>query len=110
MSERIRLVRNDTRPAIVVILTDEKTGTPLNVTGATVRLKFRQQGSTDLQATIIAALPDPENGVCVFFPSSAPEMLAGEAGNYEGEVEVTFSDGTIQTVFDTLRFRVREDF
>jgi hypothetical protein len=37
-------------------------------------------------------------------------MLQGEPGDYEGEIEMTFSDGQIQTVYDTLRFKVREDF
>ena len=110
MSEKIRLVQNDTRPSIVVTLSDEKTGTRLNITGATVRLYFRRVGFTELQATVTASITDAENGICVFFPSTAPEMLAGEAGDYEGEVEITFGDGTIQTVYGLLKFRVREDF
>lgn len=110
MSEKIKLVQGDTRPAIVVTLTDEKTGSPLNLTGATVRLYFRQVGFTELQATVVASVTDPEQGVCVFFPSTAPEMLSGVAGDYEGEIEITFADSTIQTVFGVLKFKVREDF
>jgi hypothetical protein len=37
-------------------------------------------------------------------------MLSGPAGEYEGEVEITFADGQIQTVYDVLKFKVREDF
>jgi hypothetical protein len=37
-------------------------------------------------------------------------MLQGAPGDYEGEIEITFSDSQIQTVYDTLRFKVREDF
>jgi hypothetical protein len=37
-------------------------------------------------------------------------MLLGEAGDYEGEIQITFSDGTIQTVYDLLKFKLREDF
>ena len=103
MSEKIKLVQGDTRPAIVVTLTDEKTGAPLNLTGATVRLYFRQVGFTELQATVVASVTDPEQGVCVFFPSTAPEMLSGVAGDYEGEIEITFADSTIQTVFVIMR-------
>jgi hypothetical protein len=32
------------------------------------------------------------------------------AGIYEGEVEVVFQDSMRQTVFDPLKFRIREDF
>jgi hypothetical protein len=37
-------------------------------------------------------------------------MLQGDPGDYEGEIEITFPDGQIQTVYDPLKFKVREDF
>jgi hypothetical protein len=37
-------------------------------------------------------------------------MLQGEAGDYEGEISITFSDGQIQTVYEPMKFKVREDF
>jgi hypothetical protein len=37
-------------------------------------------------------------------------MVLGEAGDYEGEIQITFVDGTIQTVYDLLKFKLREDF
>ena len=33
-----------------------------------------------------------------------------EAGFYEGEIEITKSDGNIQTVNDLIKFNVRDDF
>jgi hypothetical protein len=110
MTEKIRLVRGDTKPAIVCNLTDQNTGSPIGIEGATVRLKFRESGADQLTATVIGVVTDPVNGQVVFYPSSAPEMLQNSAGDYEGEIEITFQDGTIQTVFDLLKFRVREDF
>jgi hypothetical protein len=53
---------------------------------------------------------DGANGQVAFYPASAPEMLAGDAGDYEGEIQITFVDGTIQTVYDLLKFKLREDF
>ena len=32
------------------------------------------------------------------------------AGTYEGEIVITYSDGRVQTVFDRLKFKVRDDF
>jgi hypothetical protein len=46
----------------------------------------------------------------VFFPASDPAMLQGAPGDYEGEIEITFVDTTVQTVYDLLKFKVREDF
>jgi hypothetical protein len=110
MSERIKLVRNDTRPALVCTLTDDTTGEAININGATALLRFREAGSTTLQATVPGFVTDGNAGQVAFYPASAPEMLQGPDGDYEGEIEITFSDGQVQTVYDILKFRVREDF
>lgn len=110
MAEKIKLVQGDTKPAIVCRLTDDTTGLPLGITGATVRLKFRAAGATTLTATVTGSVTDGPNGEVVFYPASAPEMLQGEPGDYEGEIEITFADTTVQTVYDLLKFKVREDF
>ena len=110
MAEKIKLVQGDTKPALVCNIKDENTGNPLALTGATVRLKFRQVGSSTLTATVVGSVTDGANGQVVFFPATAPQMLQGEPGDYEGEIEVTFGDGTVQTVYDLLKFKVREDF
>lgn len=110
MTEKIKLVKDDTRPALVCTLTDQTTEQLINLTGATVVLKFRAAGATELQATVPGAVTDGPNGLVVFYPAAAPEMLSGPAGDYDGEVEITFPDGQIQTVYDLLKFKVREDF
>ena len=110
MSEKIKLVQGDTKPAIVCRLTDDTTGVALSITGATVRLKFRAAGATELTATVTGVVTDGANGEVVFYPASAPEMLQGDPGDYEGEIEITFADNAVQTVYDLLKFKVREDF
>ncbi len=110
MAEKIKLVQGDTRPALVCSITDDTTGAAMNISGATVRLKFRAAGSTALTATVQGVVTDGNNGECVFYPATAPEMLLGDPGDYEGEIEITFADGQVQTVYDLLKFKVREDF
>jgi hypothetical protein len=110
MTEKIKLVQGDTRPALVCNITDNTTDTAINITGATVRLKFRAAGADTLTATVIGSVTDGVNGQVAFYPATAPEMLAGEPGDYEGEIEITFSDGQIQTVYDLLKFKIRQDF
>jgi hypothetical protein len=52
---------------------------------------------------------DGPNGIVVFAMSAT--ALSGDPGDYEGEIQVTFAAGAgVQTVYDVLRFRVREDF
>ena len=36
--------------------------------------------------------------------------LDQDAGTYEGEIEVTKSSGQIETIYDTIKFKIREDF
>ena len=110
MTERIRLVQNDSRPAIVVNIMDGSTGnTPLNLTGATVRLKVRRLDELTVISVLVASIVNGANGQCVFFPALAPEMMQ-DFGNFKGEVEITFEDGQVQTVYDLISFTVREEF
>jgi hypothetical protein len=109
MAEKIKLVQHDTRPAIVCTLTDEVTGAAISVSGATPRLKVRPVGGTTLQATLEGVVTDGPNGIVVFYPALSPEMLE-VAGDFEGEIEIEFSDGQFQTLYDILKFKIREDF
>ena len=110
MTEKIKLVQGDTRPAILCTITDSTDGAAVDITCATPRLKFRVAGATALTATVVGAVTDGPAGMCVFYPATAPEMLLGAAGDYEGEIEITFPDNQVQTVYDLLKFKIREDF
>lgn len=126
MSEKIKLVQGDTKPALILSLTDENSGEPIGVSGSTTRMYFREAGTTTILATLTGTLLAGkvlEDGTV---DTDAPYDTAGaggrvqfnwgstdldqDPGNYEGEVEITFSDGTIQTVYDLLKFRIRQDF
>lgn len=110
MANIIKLVQGDSRPALIVTLTDQNTNAPCNLTNATVVLKFREVDSETLKATVPGTVVDALAGACVFNWAQAPNSLGGEPGVYEGEVEITYNDGTVQTVFDTLRFLLRAQF
>jgi hypothetical protein len=52
---------------------------------------------------------DGAAGLVVFQMSEL--SMAGEPGDYEGEIQVTFaSSGGVQTVYDLLKFKMRQDF
>lgn len=107
MSNQIRLVQGDNLPYIRVALKNADE-TPLDVSDATVVVKFRAAGST----TTLSVIPcnfvtDGTDGFVVFnFPGTT---LNVPAGAYEGEIEINFV-GQIQTVYNLLKFLVREDF
>mgnify|MGYP006279697557 CR=1 FL=1 len=126
MAEKIKLVQGDTKPILVVSLTDENSGGSISLTNATVRMYFRAVGSTTILATVVGTLlvgrvlddgsidtTAPYNtlgsGGRVQFAWGSTD-LTQPAGDYEGEIEITFSDNSKQTVYDLLKFKLREDF
>lgn len=119
--QTIKLVTGDTLPDLRFVLKDQSespagitfdvndstTWAPIDITGASVKLRVRKIGSTALDATISGVISDPENGV-VIVPVTSDAFSVD--GLYEGELEVTFSGGGIQTIYDLVKFKVRNDF
>lgn len=107
MTEKIKLVQGDNLPYIRVALKNADE-TPMDVSDATVVVKFRATGSTDTLSVINCTfVTDGTDGLVVFnFPGTT---LSVPAGLYEGEIEIDFA-GQIQTVYNLLKFQVREDF
>lgn len=112
MADIIKLVRGDNRPIIRLTLTDESDDQPVNLTGATVVVYFRKVGTTTVLSTLSCTGLNggalSTDGVIEFgFPDPALDVAAGA---YEGEVEITYSGGDVQTLYDVLKFKVREQF
>jgi hypothetical protein len=126
MAEKIKLVQGDTKPVIVIALNDETSGDPIDISTATTRLKFRATGSSSILTTVtgvkLAGKLKSDGTIDSTSPYSTPGVggrvqflwadgdLNQPAGDYEGEIEITYADGTIQTVYDMLKFKIREDF
>lgn len=107
----IELVKDDNGTQIECIITRDNTGLPVDLTGAVARLKFRKKRSATVLFTltnITEESVDLEEGQAIFQFSSA--NLALDAGSYEGEVEVTFANANIETVYEIINFQVRDDF
>jgi len=109
MSEKIKLVRNDTGPQIKLTLTNELTNLPIDLTNASVTLHFRAVDTEVVlfsrQATILVGMAT--QGIC--YIEWAAGNLDVEAGDYEGEIEVVLSSGLRETIFTLLKFKVREE-
>jgi len=78
--------QGDTRPAIKAQLYNDSS--EVDLTGATVR--FIMGGVVDAAATVTSAL----TGAVQYQWETADTV---DAGSFEGEFEVTFSDGRIET-------------
>lgn len=107
----IYLVKDDNGTQVECIITRDNTGLPVDLTGAVARLKFRKSGTADVLYTLTNVddeQVDLEGGQAVFVFESA--QLDIPPGSYEGEVEVTFPNLNIETVFEVIKFQVRDDF
>lgn len=106
----IRLVQGDERPIIILTLTDDISGSPIDLSnsGTVVSIKFRQAGTTEVPTLIPCSILSPATAGKVSFNFTGG-VLNVPPGMYEGEVIVNFN-GQVETVYETLRFRVRENF
>ena len=120
MAEVIRLVKGDELPNIIVTLTDDVANAPFNVSAVpdpvitllsastVVKVKFKAVGGTTTLSTITCTnLTDGTDGKVQF--NFANGVLDVDPGEYEGEIVVD-QNGSLQTVYDVLRFRVRSNF
>ena len=120
-SQTLNMVVGDTHPELIVDLKDSNTAAsgkildannsttwqPIDLSGATVRMRIRKIGETTVTDTRTMTVTNALTGTCTtsFTTSSFPT-----AGTYEAEVEMTLSGGGIQTVYDLVKFKVRDDF
>ena len=120
-SDTLKLVAGDTLPELTFTLRDSNaaasgqtldpnnsaTWAPIDVTGATVRLRLRELGSTTVKSTLTCTVTNGTAGKVV---TDFPTGTLDTAGTFEGEIEITFSTGGIQTVYDLIKLKVRSDF
>jgi len=123
--ETINLVQGDTKPELnftlrdsataivtdpVTILDEEDSSTwkIINITGYTIRLKFKELNSSTVLFTESLAIISGSGGTCsMIWPADSLDI---PAGIYEGELELTDGSSKVQTVYDKLKFKVREQF
>ena len=120
-SQTLNLVTGDTLPALTLTLRDSNTAAsgktldpndpttwaPINIASGAVSVFVRLVGESTLTDTLTGSIIDGANGrvLVTFAADTFPD-----AGTYEGEIQITFSGGGIQTVDELLKFKVRADF
>ena len=120
--ETINLVAGDTKPEINLTLKDSNTAATgltldpddsatwkvIDISDPTVKVKFRLLGASTILDTMECVKIVAEDGTC-YMPWGT-DTLDVAAGTYEGEIELTYVSGAILTLFDRLKFKVRDDF
>ena len=120
--EEINLVAGDSKPEINFTLKDSNTAAAgltldpddsatwgiIDITDPTVTVKFRALGGSTVLDTMTCIKVVPADGTC-YMPWGS-DTLDVAAGTYEGEISLTYTSGGILTLFDRLKFKVRDDF
>ena len=120
-SDTLNLVTGDTLPELTFTLKDSNTAAagatldpnndatwaPIDLTGAEVRLRIRALGSTTVKSTLLCTVSEPTLGKAF---TDFPTGTLDTAGTFEGEIEIRFASGGIQTINDLLKLKVRSDF
>ena len=118
----INLVANDTKPEINLTLKDSNTAaagltldpddsdtwSAIDISDPAVTVKFRALGASTVLDTMTCIKTAATDGKC-YIPWGA-DTLAVAAGTYEGEISLTYTSGGILTLFDRLKFKIRDDF
>jgi hypothetical protein len=122
--ESINLVKGDDLPALEIILRDSNkaaTGTtldvgdpntwfPLDLTNVSaVKMKYRRVDTTTVLATIVFTRIQPYVSGKIIMDWGSTTLDDG-IGDYEGEIEVEYSNGKFLTVVDNFKFVIKDQF
>ena len=107
----IYLVQGDTGPQIQISITRDGTGSAVDISGGSAALKVKRKGTDSLAFTLNASNvgDNLENGI-LYFSLDGGQLSSITPGSYEGEVELTLGDSTVETVFEKVDIVIREDF
>ena len=86
--------QNDTRPELDIFLRDDKDRS-INITGATVKFSMRNASTNVVKISLAAVTPVSSTAGRVKYSFTASDT--DTAGNFDGEFQVTFIAGQIET-------------
>lgn len=105
-----RFVQGNTATQLRFILLPQGSKTPYDLTGATVNVHVRNANTKEFLTSRECFINADEaaDGIAYFVWSE--QDIANASGLYEGEIEIIWSDGTKERLFDVLHLVIREKF
>jgi hypothetical protein len=101
----IKIVQNDTKPFLEFEIAQD--GVPVDLTGATVKFYMKDVSTGTVKVNgSLCTIVDATKGKCRYVWAA---LDTNTVGTYVGEVEVTFSDGKIQTGYKQITIVIRDD-
>lgn len=120
-SDTINLVSGDNLPELTVTLRDSnapapgkrldendpETWNPIDLTDCVVNMHMREVGEEEMEHEIPMLIVEPTGGLC---KTMFPMGVLTRAGIFEAEIEVVKGYGAVHTVYDLIKFKVRDQF
>ena len=109
-TDDILLVKNDIGSQIKATLTRDDDDSVIDLTDAVVALKVSIYGKKTLVFTVTAdagTSEQREDGIVIFTFSEA--NLSQNAGRYQAEIEIRYTSGAIETVYELVNITLRDD-
>lgn len=100
--QKIKIVEDNTAPSIV--LTAQRDGAAIDVTGATVELILAKGSNITNTGHQECTIVTPTSGRVQYDPQDGDFATPGK---YKADLKVTYSNGTVETLYDQLTFQVR---
>lgn len=105
MSTSLKAVQNNTAPSYSITCKRDD-GTVIDLTGATVALLlYRGTTQTNTGHTACSILTPAKKGVISWTPQTGD---LPNPGSYKGDVEVTYSGGGVETLYNNVLLKVRK--
>lgn len=99
---KIKIVEDNTAPGI--LLTAQRDGVAIDLTGATVKLILAKGSTITNTGHQSCTLVTPTSGRVQYDPEAGDFATPG---TYKADLEVTYADGSIERLYDQLKFQVR---
>lgn len=97
----LKTVAGNTAPPLVI--TCQRDGVAINLTGCTVQLIIAK-GATITQVGRTATITTAASGIITYVPLTTDFPTAG---TYKGDVKVTYSDTTVEILYEQLKMKAR---
>lgn len=99
---KIKIVEDNTAPGI--LLTAERDGAAINITGCTVSLIIAKGSVIKNTGHQTCTLVAPVSGRVLYNPQASDFSTPG---TYKADLLILYSDGTSEVLYDQLKFQVR---
>jgi hypothetical protein len=102
-TQRITTVQGNTAPPL--LLTAKRSGTAIDVTGATVDVIIAKGGVQVNTGHTLCTIVTPTSGIVSYTPQAGDFATPG---TYKADLRVTYADATVETLYDQLLIKARK--